>query len=82
MICRGSLEGDRVFLRILSEEEEQKELKIQQKLKQYIECADNGDYATAIKALEKAVDLGYKGEYSIIYKMYLSGFGNVEVDFF
>lgn len=82
MICRGSLEGDRVFLRILSEEEEQKELKIQQELKQYIECADNGDYATAIKALEKAVDLGYKGDYSIIYKMYLSGFGNVEVDFF
>ena len=81
MIVEGSLEGDKISFRILSEEEQKKEEEKQQVLQQCVEAMNNNDYVTAIESMERAVNLGYRGDYSLIYKMYLSGYGNVPVNY-
>ena len=81
MIGKGSLEGGKISFRILSEEEQKKEEETQRVLQQCIEAMDDSDYVTAIELMEKAVNLGYRGDYSLIYKIYLSGYGNVPVNY-
>lgn len=50
-------------------------------LDKYSKAIDNNDWITAINALERAVNLGYKKDYSIIYQSYLFGKGNLEADY-
>lgn len=48
-------------------------------LQEFSDASANNDWVAAIDALEQAVNLGYKGDYSILYKAYLSktGLGNL-----
>ena len=52
--------------------------KIIQELKKFFEeIKYNKDWVKAIEAMERAVNFGYKGDYSIIGRVYFDGVGNL-----
>jgi len=57
------------------------QLQIQVQLKLAAKKLEEGDFPGSVSALENAVELGYKGNYSFLGTAYLTGINGVQTDF-